>query len=53
MKNEIKVGKDIPFVFCLNIDIETFTFLDHKEILHTHDGMIFCKVIWRQISREV
>jgi len=42
MKNEIKGGKNITFVFCAIIYIEIFTFLDHKEIVHTHDGIIFC-----------
>jgi len=42
MKNEIKGGKNVTFVFCVNIYIEIFTFLDHKEIPQTHDGIIFC-----------
>jgi len=42
MKNEIKCGKNIVFIFCALIYIEKFTFLDHKEIVHTHDGIAFC-----------
>jgi len=42
MKNEIKGGKNITFVFCAIIYIKRFTFLDHKEIVHTHDGIVFC-----------
>jgi len=43
MKNEIKGGKNITFVFCALIKIERFTFFDiFKEIVHTHDRIIFC-----------
>jgi len=42
VKNKIKGGKTITFVFCALIYIAKNTFLDHKEIVHTHDGIIFC-----------
>jgi len=38
----LKEEKNITFVFCALIYIERFTFLDHKEIIHKHDGRIFC-----------
>jgi len=37
----LKVEKNITLVFCAAIDIEIFTFLDHNEIVHTHDGIMF------------
>jgi len=49
MKNEFKGGQNITFVFCALIYIKIFTFLDHKEIVLTHDSI----EIWRQIPRGV
>jgi len=42
MKNDIKDGKNVSFVFCALIFVKRFPFLDHKEIVHTYDGIIFC-----------
>jgi len=32
----------IPYEGAAIIYIETFTFLDHKKTVHTHDGLKFC-----------